>query len=140
MSKQQTEPTKDVYAEFNQNFTKLYNSLEKSNPQYLQSFTHLQQECLGAWKNFIESSLMLQQQYATKSGVNANASEATTKAIREVTDEMIKTFDVQNKITFTILDTMRQNVKTLNENASAFAGLNQNIIKAWLSSWAARNQ
>lgn len=83
---------------------------------------------------------MLQQQYATKSGVNANASEVTTKAIREATDEMIKTFEVQNKITFTILDTMRQNVKTLNENASAFASLNQNIIKAWLSGWAARNQ
>ena len=140
MSKQQIEPTKDLYAEFNQNFTKFYNSLEKSNPQYLQSFTNLQQECLGAWKNFIESGLMLQQQYATKSGMNANASEAITKAIREVADEMTKTFDVQNKIAFTILDTMRQNVKTLNENASAFTNLNQNIIKVWLSGWTARNQ
>ncbi|MGI0046580.1 MAG: hypothetical protein ACREBB_05260 [Nitrosotalea sp.] len=140
MSKQQIESTKDVYSEFNQNFTKFYNTLEKSNPQYLQSFTNLQQECLGAWKNFIESSLMLQQQYATKSGMNVNTPEVTTKAIREVTDEMTKTFDVLNKISFTILDTTRQNVKTLNENASAFANLNHNIIKVWVSSLTARNQ
>jgi DNA-directed RNA polymerase subunit F len=140
MSKQQADSSKDIYGEINQNFIKVYNSLEKSNPQYLQSFTNLQQECLGAWKNFIESILMLQHQYTTKSGMNVNPSDVTNKAIREVTDEMIKIFDVQNKISFTILDTMRQNVKTLNDNASAFANLTQNIIKVYLSSWATRNQ
>lgn len=134
MSKQ-AELSKDVYGEFSQNFTKVYNSLERSNPQYLQSYTNLQQECIGAWKNLIESSLMLQHQYATKSGMNINPSEVTTKAMRELTDEVIKILDIQNKISFTILDTMRQNVKTLNENASAFSSLNQNIIKVCLSSW-----
>lgn len=140
MSKQQADSSKDIYGEINQNFTKVHNSLEKSNPQYLQSFTNLQQECLGAWKNFVESTLMLQHQYTTKSGMSINSSDVTNKAIRELTDEMIKIFDVQNKISFTILDTMRQNVKTLNDNASAFANLTQNIIKVYLSSWATRNQ
>ena len=140
MSKQQADSSRDVFGEINQNFIKVYNSLEKSNPQYLQSFTNLQQECLGAWKNIGESILMLQHKYTTKSGLNINSSDVTNKAIREVTDEMIKIFDVQNKISFTILDTMKQNVKTLNDNASAFANLTQNIINVYQSSWATRNQ
>ena len=140
MSKQQIESPKDIYAEVNQNFSKVHTSLEKANPQYLQSFTNLQQECLEAWKNFTESSLMLQQQFTTKSGMNINPPEVTTKAIRELTDEIIKIFDVQNKISFTILDTMRQKLRTLNDNASAFVSLNQNIIKVCLSGWATRNQ
>lgn len=138
MSKQ-NESTKDVFAVYAKNFDKVRGNVEKVTPQFLQSFTSLQQEYLASWSNFVHGCLATQQHYANKMGVNTNAPENVTALIDYVTDEIVKTFDVQTKIIQTALDATRQNVKTTNENASAFSELNQNITNLWATAWKTRN-
>ena len=55
------------------------------------------------------------------------------KLINDTTEEMIKARTVQNKVVLAAIDTTKQNVKTFNDNAKAFAELNENILQSWIS-------
>jgi hypothetical protein len=128
-----TQETKEIYATYKQNVEKFFDDIEKAEPQYLQSITNLQQECTSAWKNTIESAISLQQEFATKAGINTNVPAAIIKAINDVTEEVIKARSVQNKVILAAIDSTKQNIKTFNENAKAFAGLNENLFQFWIS-------
>ena len=55
--------------------------------------------------------------------------------INDATEEAIKMRVVQNKVVLAAIDTTRQNVKTFNDNAKAFAELNNNILQSWISAF-----
>jgi len=135
MSKTTSPNSKDIFDVYRVSFEKIKGHVEKVTPQYLQSYTNLQQEVFGVWTNFVNSALATQQQYATKIGINSNTTEPITRVVQDSTDEIIKAFDVQNKIVQTALDATKQNLRTINENATAFSELNQNIFNSWLSTW-----
>ena len=135
MSKTTNTTSKDIFDVYRVSFEKIKGHVEKVTPQYLQSFTNLQQEYIGVWTNFVNSTLAIQQQYANKLGLNTNATEAVSKVVHDSTDEVIKCLDVQNKIAQTALDATKQNLRTINENATAFAELNQNVVNSWMSTW-----
>ncbi len=133
MSKATAHESKEIYEIYRQNVDKYFDEVEKTLPQYLQSITNLQQEYIAAWKNAIESAISYQQEFATKSGINTNVPAAVIKLVNDSTEEMIKARGVQNKIVLAAIDTTRQNVKTFNDNAKAFAELNKNILQSWIS-------
>jgi len=130
-----TQETKEIYATYKQNVEKFFEDVEKAAPQYLQSITNLQQEYTSAWKNAIEASISLQQEFATKAGINTNVPAAVIKAVNDVTEEVIKARSVQNKVILAAIDATKQNIKTFNENAKAFAGLNENLFQFWISAF-----
>jgi hypothetical protein len=133
--------TKEIYATYKQNVEKFFEDIEKAAPQYLQSITNLQQEYTSAWKNAIESAISLQQEFATKAGINTNVPAAVIKAVNDVTEEVIKARSVQNKVILAAIDATKQNIKTFNENAKAFVGLNENLFQFWISACTpTRNQ
>ena len=107
--------TKEIYATYKQNVEKFFEDIEKAAPQYLQSITNLQQE------------------FATKAGINTNVPAAVVKAVNDVTEEVIKARSVQNKVILAAIDATKQNIKTFNENAKAFTGLNENLFQFWIS-------
>ena len=135
MSKPTNTSSKDIFDVYRGSFEKIKGHVEKVTPQYLQSFTNLQQEYFGVWTNFVNSTLAIQQQYANKMGINTNTTEPITRVVQDSTDEIIKAFDVQHKIAHTALDATKQNLRTINENATAFTELNHNIVNSWLSTW-----
>ncbi len=135
MSKPTSTTSKDIFDVCKGSFEKIKGHVEKVTPQYLQSFSNLQQEYFGMWTNFVNSTLAIQQQYANKIGLSTNTTEPVTRVVQDSTDEIIKVLDVQNKIVQTALDATKQNLKTINENATAFAELNHNIVNSWLSTW-----
>ena len=135
MSKVQNENKKDVFAICAQSFDKIHGNLEKTTPQYLQAFTNLQHEYLAAWSNYVHSTISIQQYYANKIGVNTSTPEATINVANNVTDEIVKALDVQNKIVQTAIDATKANIKTISENASSFTELNKNIINSWVTAW-----
>jgi len=136
MSKTTNPASKDIFDVCKGSFEKIKGHAERVTPQYLQSFSNLQQEYFGIWANFVNSTLAVQQQYANKIGMSTNTTEPVSRVVQDSTDEIIKLFDVQNKIVQTALDATKQNLKTINENATAFAELNHNIVNSWLSTWA----
>jgi len=136
MSKPTNTTSKDIFDVCKGSFEKIKGHVEKVTPQYLQSFSNLQQEYFGMWTNFVNSTLAIQQQYANKIGLSTNTTEPVTRVVQDSTDEIIKVLDVQNKIVQTALDATKQNLKTINENATAFAEVNHNIVNSWLSTWS----
>jgi cell division septum initiation protein DivIVA len=136
-----TPETKEIFAVYKQNVGKFFDDIEKSLPQYLQSITNLQQEYTEAWKNAFDSAISIQQEYAAKSGLSTNVPSAYIKIINDATEEIIKARSVQNKIALATIDVARQNVKSFNDSAKAFAELNQNMLQSWISAWTpTRNQ
>jgi len=135
----QKETTKDVFSMYAKSFDKVHGAIEKSSPQLLQSVTNLHQEYLATWSNFVHSALAIQQQYTNKIGVNTTSPETTTNVVNEITDGLVKMIDANNKMVQTALDATRQNFRTVNDNASAYAELSQNVIQSWISAFRARN-
>ena len=116
--------TKDVFSTWKQTSDKYFDAVEKAIPSYHQSVTSLQQEYIQACDDAIESTIEFQRKFATKAGINTKVPEATLKAVRETNEQVIKSFDVQNKMALATVDAARQNVKTFTNNAKAFGDLN----------------
>jgi hypothetical protein len=135
MSKTTAQESKEIYTIFKQNIDKYFDEVEKTTPQYLQSITNLQQEYVAAWRNAIESAISLQQEFATKAGINTNVPAVVVKLINDTTEELIKARAVQNKVVLAAIDATKQNVKTFNDNAKAFTELNENILQSWISAF-----
>ncbi len=127
---------KDIFGVYQQNVDKYFTGIKQSVPRYHQSVTNVQQEYLDAVENVINSTISLQKDFASKSGITTNVPSAALKVIRDTTEEIVKVYDVQNKVTLAAIDSAQQNIKTFNENAKAFADLNKNIIQSWISTFA----
>jgi len=86
MSKTTSPNSKDIFDVYKGSFEKIKGHVEKVTPQYLQSFSNLQQEYFGTWTNFVNSALAIQQQYANKMGINTNTTEPITRVVQDSTD------------------------------------------------------
>ena len=132
---QSTPNQKDIFAVYQQNVDKYFSGIKQSVPRYHQSVTNVQQEYLDAVENVINSTIALQKDYATKAGITTNIPSAILKVIRDTTEEIVKAYDVQNKVAIAAFDSVQQNIKTFNENSKAFADLNKNVIQSWISTF-----
>lgn len=132
---QSTNSQKDIFAVYQQNVDKYFSGIKQSVPRYHQSVTNVQQEYLDAVENVINSTIALQKDYATKAGITTNIPSAVLKVIRDTTEEVVKAYDVQNKVALAAFDSAQQNIKTFNENTKAFADLNKNIVQSWISTF-----
>ena len=130
---------KDIFAVYQQNVDKYFNGIKQSVPRYHQSVTNVQQEYLDACENVINSAITLQKEYATRSGVNTNVPSAGLKVIRDATEEVVKAYDVQNKVAIAAIDAAQQNIKTINDNSKSFADLNKNILQSWINTFTSKN-
>lgn len=136
---QSTSNQKDIFAVYQQNVDKYFSGIKQSVPRYHQSVTNVQQEYLDAVENVINSTIALQKDYATKAGITTNIPSAVLKVIRDTTEEVVKAYDVQNKVALASIDSVQQNIKTFNENTKAFADLNKNVIQSWISTFTPKN-
>ena len=129
---------KDVFSTVEATVDKQVHAAEKSFPNYQTSVTSLQQEYTEAFKNIVESTITLQRDFANKTGINTALPEATENAVRKSNEQISKVQDVQNKIALATIDATRQNIKTFNENAKAFAELNKSVMQSWITAFTPR--
>lgn len=127
--------SKEIFSVCKQNIHRYFDETEKNVAQYLQAVTNLQQECAAAFKNTIENTISIQQEYIARTGLSSNVPSAYLKAVNDATEEMVKTSSVQSKAVLAAIDAARQNVKTFNENAKAFSDMNANVLQSWFSAW-----
>jgi len=125
----------DVFATEEETVEKQVKTVEKSFPNYQTSVTSLQQEYTEAFQNIIESTIALQRELASKTGINTALPEATENAVNKTNEQISKVQDVQNKIALATIDATRQNIKTFNENAKAFADLNKSVMQSWVTAF-----
>jgi uncharacterized protein YukE len=133
------ETTKDVFSVYTKSFDKLKGAFEKSAAQSMQSCTNLNQELTTSWTNFVHTAATMQQNVANKAGINYALPEQTVTAVSDATEAFVKAVETNNKVVQTAFDATIQNIKTINQNASAFADMGQNIVNSWISAWKPRN-
>ncbi len=133
------ETQKDVFSVYTKSFDKLKSAYERASTQSLQAYTTLNQEAFSTWSSFIHTVASIQQSIANKTGVNTSLPETTATVVADATDAFVKAIETNSKVVQTAFDATVQNVKTVNQNTSAFAELNQNIINSWISTWKPRN-
>jgi len=130
-----TGESKDVFTVCKQNVEKFFSEIKKSTPQYQQSVANLQQDYVEAWKNVINSAITLEQEYANKAGLNTDVPEATLKTIRDITEQSIKAYEDQNKISLDVTEETTKAFNAFNENTKSFASLNRNIMFSMMSAF-----
>ena len=128
----------DVFTTVEETVEKQVKTTEKSFPNYQASVTSLQQEYTEAFQNIVDSTIALQREFANKTGINTALPEATESAVNKTNEQISKVQDVQNKIALATIDATRQNIKTFNENAKAFADLNKSVMQSWVTAFTPR--
>ena len=143
MSKNETaaagNSAKDVFAAYQQNADKLFNTVKQSVPQYHQSVTNVQQEYFQACEHMVDSAIALQKEYAKRAGIETSVPEAAIKAIQSTTEEIVKAASIQNRAVLATIDATQQNIKTANDNAKSFVELNKSILHYWITPFAQHN-
>ena len=130
-----TQTSEDIFDVYKQNVEKYFESAVDTIPQNLQSCTNIQSEWYKAWKNAFSSAISLQQEFATKTGINIDIPETAKTAITDTNKQIIKAKSIQNQIIQTSVNAIQQNIKTWNNSASAFTDLNRNILQSWISTF-----
>ena len=125
----------DVFATVEETVEKQVKTVEKSFPNFQTSVTSLQQEYTEAFKNIVDSTIALQREFANKTGINTALPEATESAVNKTNEQISKVQDVQNKVALATIEATRQNIKTFNENAKAFADLNKSVMQSWITAF-----
>jgi len=134
----QTQPS-DVYSMYKQNVQKYFENISKLTPQYFQSITHLQEECMKACEKTINASVSMNQEIAKKTGLNTEIPSTAKTAFVDTNKQLVQASTVQNQIVKTTIDATVQNIKTFNDNVNAFADLNKNIIQSWINPFTLKN-
>ena len=130
---QNTNQSNDVFAIYKQNVQKCFESISKNTPQYFQTTTHFQEECMKATQKSFDAAITMQQEFAQKSGLSTDIPEAAKTVIVDFNKQVIQASSIQNQIVKTTVDTTTQNVKTFNDNVTTFTDLNKNIIQSWIN-------
>jgi hypothetical protein len=128
-----TEPPRDIFSLCRHNIDEFFAGLEKFLPNYHQAITNLQQEWFQTCENTIKSIVSVQQEFASKTGLDTNVPEQMVQAIKDVNDEALKIYTAQTHSTLATIDMARQNIKTFNDNTEFFAVMNKNIAQYWAS-------
>ena len=118
----------DFFAECKKNTEKFFNEIDKSTPVYHQIATDMQKNYLNAWKNVIDSSISLQQEFAAKTGQSINMSEDMKKTIQNMIDSSVTAYQNQNKIAVDSTEVSKKMFDAIGENTKIFGSLNKNIM------------
>jgi len=135
-----TGESKDVFTVCKQNVAKFFSEVEKSTPKYQQSIGKFQQDYVEAWKNVINSAITLEQEYATKTGLNTDVPEAIQETIRDITEQAIKAYQTQNKIALDSEEGTATAFNTFNESTKSFVSLNRNIMESMMSAFQQKSK
>jgi len=130
-----TQTSEDFFDVYKQNVEKYFENAIDSIPQNLQSLTNIQLEWYKAWKNTINSAISLQQEFAKKTGIDTDISEAAKNVIVDTNKQIIKARSVQNQIIQATTSAIQENIKKWNDSTSAFTDLNRNILQSWISTF-----
>jgi hypothetical protein len=127
-----SESQDDIFAVCKENANKFFNEIEKSSPRYVQSAINLHQKNIEAWKNVINSTIAMEQEYAKKAGLQTPVPQATKNSIREFTEGVIKAYASQNEIVSDAADATNRAINALDENTKTFSALNKNMLDSML--------
>ena len=131
--------TMDAFSTYKQNVQKYFENISKITPQYFQSITHLQEECMKACEKTINASVAMTQEIARKSGITSEVPSSAKTAFVDANKQIVQASTVNNQFVKTTIDTTVQNIKAFSNNIDAFVELNKNIVQSWTTPFTQKN-
>jgi len=129
----------DAYTTYKQNVQKYFENISKITPQYFQAMTDLQKECMKTCEKTIDASMSVQQEFAKKAGISTDIPTTAKTAIVDTSKQIVQASTVNNQFVKTTIDATVQNIKTYNDNVSAFVELNKNMAQLWVNPFTLKN-
>jgi len=133
MMSKPTEESKNIFTECKKITEKFFNEIDKSSPVYHQITTDIQRGYLDAWKNVINSSISIEQEYADKAGLNVSMPEETMKAIQNMLERATNAYQSQNKFVLDSTEASKKVFDVFSENTKIFSALNKNMMELMAS-------
>ncbi len=125
----------NVYSMYKQNVQKYFENISKITPQYFQSITQLQDECMKTCEKTINASIDTQQEFTKKAGISTEILDVAKTAIVDTNKQIVQASTVNNQLVKTAIDTTVQNIKAFSNNINSVAELNKSIILSWISAF-----
>ena len=107
--KNQTEEkqSKDNFSSIEKFFSRYFMDIEQSVPRFQHEFFNLQNEYYKAWKNIIQTNILLQKEFANKTKL-FNLPEHGQKIIESMNEEFSRARSVQDSISISIIETIKK--------------------------------
>jgi hypothetical protein len=134
--------TNEVIDAVRDNTLRIADEVAKVQPQFAQSITNLQLDCIQTVRSMIQTAFANQKQVASTLSLpqSTQISEPIAKQSIEITNNVIRSVGIFNQLSVNALDSARENVKIYNRTVDAVTDFNNNILKTWTSYWSAQQQ
>jgi hypothetical protein len=133
----------EVYDAVKQNYIRILDEFTKAQPQYTQSVSNLQLDCVSAAKNTIQNTVSAQELLATNRSfpiVTPQYTDEFVKQSNEITENIISAIRINNQLTVNAINAAAENFRTLNRTIDSVTEFNTSSAKAWNSFLAVQQQ
>lgn len=129
-----------------QNMLRTIDEISKYQPQYAQSISNLQQDCLQVTKESINRAFAIQKSWYGNAGRNSFTpitspyAEHYRKQSEEVTRQGFHVFDTANQLAIDSLNASRENIKLYNKTVEKVTEYNANLANTWSNFYTTAQQ
>jgi len=123
--------SKDNFSAIEQGYNKYFIDIEQFVPRFQHEFFNLQNEYYKAWKNIVQTNILLQKEFANKTEL-FNLPEPAQKLIESMNEELARARSLRDNISISTIDAVKKNIKIWNDNATIFAEYNKKIFQFWM--------
>ena len=126
----------NIYDTVSQNYIRIVDEFTKAQPQYTQSVSNLQLDCIAAAKNIIQNMTSAQKTLASNGDVPIVTPPYTNEFVKqsnEITENIVRAVRINNQLTVNAINAAAENFRTLNRTIESVTEFNTSAAKAWNS-------
>jgi hypothetical protein len=126
----------NIYDTVSQNYIRIVDEFTKAQPQYTQSVSNLQLDCIAAAKNIMQNMTSAQKTLASNGNVPIVTPPYTNEFVKqsnEITENIVKAIHINNQLTVNAINAAAENFRTLNRTIGSVTEFNTSAAKAWNS-------
>ena len=133
-----TRPTEaaNLYDTVKQNYIRIVDEFTKAQPQYTQSISNLQLDCVAAAKNTIQNTVSAQKTLASNRSFPIATLPYTDEFVKqsnEITENIVSAVRINNQVTVNAINAAAENFRTLNRTIESVTEFNTSAARAWNS-------
>ena len=126
----------NFYDTVRKNCIRIVDEFAKAQPQYSQSVSNLQLNCIAAAKDSIKSTVSAHRLLASNGNVPVVTPPYTDEFVKrsnEITENIVKAVNINNQLTVNAINAAAENFRTLNRTIESVTEHNTNAANAWNS-------
>ena len=126
----------NFYDTVRKNCIRIVDEFAKAQPQYSQSVSNLQLNCIAAAKDSIKSTVSAHRLLASNGNVPVVTPPYTDEFVKrsnEITENIVKAVNINNQLTVNAINAAAENFRTINRTIESVTEYNTNVANAWNS-------